>query len=330
ILVIVAAAISNQAVVYGYGLAEGSLEYSQEAISILYSAIGQAIVTLGATAGRLAFILYLIELLAARRLHRIILWLLVPSQIIINLVSVFLLFFQCDVNLQHMYDWRAFKNCMSLVVQIDYAYFQGAFNSACDLLLAVFPIYIFWRFNWSLRVKLVLISLLSLGVVAMAASLVKTIEYPTIMISTDPRTNRVTLLRWMFIEAGVVLITASIPCLRPLVVHWTKKILKRVPERHQKMPGDMPADRTSTNASTLVNIGQMTQDWKSRWIMPFTKQEQPREEEVERHILQNITTHIFAGDREFLDRHIPGIVRQVEVTVVTDEIPLTDTGSHNP
>ena len=41
----------------------------------------------------------------------------------------------------------------------------AAFNSACDLFLAVFPIYIFWRFNWNVKVKLVLVSLLSLGVV---------------------------------------------------------------------------------------------------------------------------------------------------------------------
>ncbi|PWY73044.1 hypothetical protein BO70DRAFT_342094 [Aspergillus heteromorphus CBS 117.55] len=289
ILLVIAAAISDVAVDYGYGQSEVSLQFHRAMSSIEYSAIAQAI-------------------------------------ILINIVSVFLLFFQCSGHMTDMFHPTEFENCMSITVQIDYAYFQGAFNSACDLLLAAFPVYIFWRFNWNLRVKLVLISLLSLGVVAMVASVVKTIKYPTIMISTNPRTNRVTLLRWMFVEAGVVLITASIPCLRPLVMHWMKKLLRRVPERHQMMPAE---EQTVPTTSTMVNLGSFAQDWKSRWIMPFARQEQPEGADLERHILQNITTHIFAGDREFLDRHIPGIVKQVEVTVVADEIPLTDTGSRS-
>ena len=155
----------------------------------------------------------------------------------------------------------------------------------------------------------------------MAASLVKTLEYPGIMISTNPRTNRVTLLRWMFIEAGIVLITASIPCLRPLIVLWIKTLLKRTATRHQKMSNN----NSEPTQSTLFNVGSMTEDWKKRWIMPYMQHHESGES-LERHILANITTHIFAGDREFLDRHVPGIVKKVEVVVVADEIPLTEVG----
>ncbi|PYI06983.1 hypothetical protein BO78DRAFT_444518 [Aspergillus sclerotiicarbonarius CBS 121057] len=320
ILLFIAAVLSSVAVDYGYGQTASSLELHHAMNSLRYSTISQAIVTLAATAGRLAFIIYLIELLAARKLHRIILWTLVPCQVIVNVISVFLLFFQCATHVDELFNPSQSSHCMSLDVQIDYAYFQGSFNSACDLLLAAFPIYIFWRFNWNVKVKLVLISLLSLGVVAMAASLVKTLEYPSIVSSTNPRTNRVTLLRWMFVEAGVVLITASIPCIRPLVVYWIKKFVKRAPNRHQRM--DNP-DNADTTQSTLFNVSQLTQDWKKRWIMPYTQQNGSGED-LERQVLANITTHIFAGDREFLDRHIPGIVKKVEVTVVADEIPLTE------
>ncbi|PWY71184.1 hypothetical protein BO83DRAFT_339578 [Aspergillus eucalypticola CBS 122712] len=316
-LLVIAAALSSVAVDYGYGKTASSLELHHAMSSLKYSTISQAVVTLAATAGRLAFIIYLIELLAARKLHRIILWTLVPLQVVVNVISVFLLLLQCSTHVEELFNPSQATHCMSLKVQIDYAYFQGAFNSACDLLLAAFPIYIFWRFNWNVRVKLVLVSLLSLGVVAMAASLVKTIEYPTIMTSTNPRTNHVTLLRWMFVEAGVVLITASIPCLRPLIVHWVKKFIKRAPTLHRKM------DNGEVTQSTTLNVSQMTQDWKKRWIMPYMQQSESGEN-LEQHILANISTHIFAGDREFLDRHVPGIVKKVEVTVVADEIPLTE------
>ncbi|RAK99317.1 uncharacterized protein BO80DRAFT_478038 [Aspergillus ibericus CBS 121593] len=322
ILLFIAAVLSNVAVDYGYGQTGSALELHREMNSLKYSTISQAVITLAATAGRLAFIIYLIELLAARKLHRIILWVLVPCQIIVNVISVFLLFFQCTTHVNKLFNPSQSNSCMSLDVQIDYAYFQGSFNSACDLLLAVFPIYIFWRFNWTLKVKLVLVSLLSLGVVAMAASLVKTLEYPSIVASTNPRINRVTLLRWMFIEAGVVLITASIPCIRPLIVHFIKKLTHRAQTQHQKMPNP------ETTQTTSLNVSQLTQDWKSRWIMPYMQQQNGSGDDLERHILANITTHIFAGDREFLDRNIPGIVRkvEVEVTVVGDEIPLREVG----
>ncbi|KAK1142627.1 hypothetical protein N8T08_007431 [Aspergillus melleus] len=343
VLLIIAAAISNIAVEFGYGLAAGSQGPNHEANSLKYSAIGQAIVVVAATAGRIGFILYLIELLAARALHRMVLWLLISFQVVINAVSVFLLFFQCSIHVGELFHPGKQSHCESLDIQIKYGYFQGAFNSACDLLLAVFPVYIFWRFNWTVRLKLVLISLLSLGIVAMAASLVKTIEYPTIMLSRNPRTNRVTLLRWMFIEAGAVLITASIPCLRPLAVWLVRKFITRVYHRYRRHTRIANGSNTplstmfkgsgsgsvsaSANASANASATQFSQDWKMRWIMPYVQQrEVVGEDGVERHILANITTHIFAGDREFLDRHTSGgIVKKVEVEVrVADEIPLTE------
>ncbi|KAI9044502.1 uncharacterized protein KD926_000413 [Aspergillus affinis] len=314
VLLIIAAAISNVAVDFGYGLAIGSQGHDHEAKALKYSAIRQAIVVLAATAGRIDFILYLIELLAARALHRILLWLLIPFQIVISAVSVFLLFFQCSIHLGELFS----PGKQSY-------YERTAFNSACDLLLAVFPVYTFWRFNWTVRVKLVLISLLSLGIVAMAASLVKTIEYPTIMLSRNPRTNRVTLLRWMFIEAGAVLITASIPCLRPLVVWFVRKFTSRVLNLYKRHTRIANGSNTLNNTLFSASASRFTQDWKSKWITPYMQQRDVvGEEGVERHVLTNMT-HIFAGDREFLDRHTSGgIVKKVEVTVVADEIPLTE------
>ncbi|PYH76860.1 hypothetical protein BO82DRAFT_346094 [Aspergillus uvarum CBS 121591] len=280
-LLLIAAVLFNVAVNHGYGNTSTAPSHRSVTASFRYSTIGYAIV-------------------------------------IVNVVSVVLLFAQCS-RVEDIFQPGAQEHCMSLDVQIDYGYFQGAFNSASDLFLAVFPIYIFWRFNWTLRVKLVLISLLSLGVVAMAASLVKTLEYPTILKSTNPRINRVPLLRWMFIEAGIVLITASVPCVRPLVIHWVRMYIRKKQTQHHQMDGEPTANQSTESFAA---------DWKMSWIMPYVRQRGQGQascssEEHERQILANITTQIFAGDREFLDRHVGGIVRKVEVVVVADEIPLT-------
>ncbi|KAE8146709.1 hypothetical protein BDV25DRAFT_169665 [Aspergillus avenaceus] len=317
LLLFIAATISNVAVHHGYGQTAGSLDHHDEKEAMKYSTTSQALIVLAATAGRLTFNFYLIELLATRKRHRLILWALVPLQVIVNVVSVFLLVFRCSVNIGQLFSPGEEANCMGLDVQIDYGYFQGAFNSASDLLLAAWPIFLFWKFNWNVRVKLVLISLLSLGIFAMAASLVKTVEYPTIMKSIDPRTNRLTLLRWMFIEAGVVLITASIPCVRPILIHWVKKAIRKAHSAHQRLH--------ATHSRMLSSAGQLTESLKSRWMVRTAKPEM-EDGDFEGKILANLTTHIFAGDREFLDKHCSGIMKQVEVTVVADEIPLTENG----
>ncbi|PYH42916.1 uncharacterized protein BP01DRAFT_393933 [Aspergillus saccharolyticus JOP 1030-1] len=325
-LLLIAAVLFNVAVDRGYGETSHPPGVHSIVDSFKYSTIGYAIVMLAATVGRLAMILYMMALLAARRGDRIVLGMLVPLQVIVNVVSVCLLFAQCS-RVEELFHPGTQTHCMSLDVQIDYGYFQG---SDCQLglrpLPRSLPLYILRRFNWTLRVKMVLISLLSLGVVAMAASLVKTLEYPAILQSTHPRINRVGLLRWQFIEAGIVLITASIPCMRPLVLHGIRKYIRKKQTQHRQLRPE-PAPEQGEGP---VGHSHFASDWKTRWILPYVRPlDQPSwsESEHERQILANITTHIFAGDREFLDRHVGGIVRQVEVTVVADEIPLTQRGS---
>jgi hypothetical protein len=52
----------------------------------------------------------------------------------------------------------------------------------------------------------------------MLASLVKTIYLPEIAHFEDPTFTTVNLARWGFVETYVVIITASIPCLRSLII----------------------------------------------------------------------------------------------------------------
>ena len=133
---LIAAAISNVAVDFGYGLAAGSQGPNHESNSLKYSAISQAIVVLAATAGRIGFILYLIELLAARTLHRMVLWLLIPFQILVNVFSVFLLFFQCSVHVGELFHPGQQSHCESLDIQIKYGYFQGGMHPPQAMLLS--------------------------------------------------------------------------------------------------------------------------------------------------------------------------------------------------
>jgi hypothetical protein len=52
--------------------------------------------------------------------------------------------------------------------------------------------------------------------------MVKTVELRSIIVSGDIIIVQAQLLHWAYIEAGLVVITSSIPCLRPLFVGMVK------------------------------------------------------------------------------------------------------------
>jgi hypothetical protein len=57
---------------------------------------------------------------------------------------------------------------------------------------------------------------------AMVASIIKTVELHSLNQPGDPTIKQDQLLHWAYIEAGLVVITSSIPCLRPLFIAMAK------------------------------------------------------------------------------------------------------------
>lgn len=53
---------------------------------------------------------------------------------------------------------------------------------------------------------------------AMIASLVKTIQLRVLASTTDPTVDTVVLVRWLYIETYLVITTASIPSIKPLIM----------------------------------------------------------------------------------------------------------------
>lgn len=57
---------------------------------------------------------------------------------------------------------------------------------------------------------------------AMVACIIKTVELYSIDQPGDPTIAQSQLLHWAYIEAGLVVITSSVPCLRPLFIAMAK------------------------------------------------------------------------------------------------------------
>ncbi|CAI7627295.1 unnamed protein product [Penicillium discolor] len=217
-LTIVGSALITVCVKYGFGRHVWDLD-AETAVPkvIMFDYLTQTFGISGGTFGRISFIVFVIELLGTRRSHRVILWIILILQILTNVLLIIILFVQCPGHGSAIWTKDRGK-CWDFRVQAYYGYYQGAFNSATDLYLAIFSTYIFWNLNLKLRVKLGLVTLLGLGIFAMAASVIKAVQTRVLASAhNDPTVATVNYDRWLYIEAYVVIVTASIPCIRSLI-----------------------------------------------------------------------------------------------------------------
>ncbi|KAJ6091069.1 hypothetical protein N7499_003220 [Penicillium canescens] len=143
-LTIVASTLFTIAVHHGYGQDIGELAFDSVVHVFKFYIIAQACVIGSSTAGRVAFILYLQAILGGAMKHRIILLTLAILEVIINAVTIILLFTGCK-DMQSTWNEGLPRGC--LTHQIHYAYFQTAFNTAVDLYLVIVPTCIFWGLN---------------------------------------------------------------------------------------------------------------------------------------------------------------------------------------
>jgi hypothetical protein len=90
-----------------------------------------------------------------------------------------------------------------------------AVTIATDFLLALLPIPLIWQLQLNGRTKISLVCILSLGLFAAAAAIVKSEKQKTALQNPDPYVYD-TFTIWRFIEFNVGIIAASLPSLKTL------------------------------------------------------------------------------------------------------------------
>ncbi|QQK42525.1 integral membrane protein [Penicillium digitatum] len=216
-----AASISLTIAVVDYGFASGRPGVD-EATAIMYYTIEEVCSVTSTCLGRVAFILYLLPVLSTRKVFKISLWVLFALQITANSVMVILILSQCH-DIRGVWDPKYATNCTEDYIQLRFGYFLCFCNSSADLLLAVFPCYIFWDLKLKPMIKFSLMVLTSLGVVATIGAIMKAVYLQEIL-TWDGTANAIKLTCWAMIECYLVIITASVPCLRSLVVSSVRQM----------------------------------------------------------------------------------------------------------
>ncbi|PMD64179.1 uncharacterized protein K444DRAFT_482016, partial [Hyaloscypha bicolor E] len=208
----------THAVSWGIGRHIYYLTPEETVNAIKFEFIAQTPGIVAPTLARISFAIYLLKFVGTSKFRRWILWSVVWSQAIVNIIQLVLIFAQCE-HFAALWDPSVGGKCWSRKVQVYSGYFLGALNCIHDLILTFLPLVILKDLNITRRVKVILGVLMGMSIFAFAASIVKTIELGNLGKVSDFTYFTVSFIIWFTIENYVVIIAASIPSLRPLLLH---------------------------------------------------------------------------------------------------------------
>ncbi|KAL4862828.1 hypothetical protein BDV12DRAFT_202689 [Aspergillus spectabilis] len=216
----IASALCTASTYWGLGSDLATMLLNRESVNntLKYAMISMPFGVLGPMLGRISFILFLnVTVLTVHHLRRKCLWGLIVLQVITNIIPIVLQFTMCRP-ISALWDPLLLqRDCGSALVVQKYGFFQGAFNAFTDLVLIVIGIVVIIHLKLHRRTKIALSVILSLSSLAMIAAILKTIQLQ-LMASSSFSYAYATWTIWYLTEGTVIIITVSIPRLRPMII----------------------------------------------------------------------------------------------------------------
>jgi hypothetical protein len=181
---------------HGTGMPQDDLRPEQITAAIKWSWVNQALGIFATALGKLAIVAFLQQIHGPEHRGRVfMLWGVAISNLLMNSITIGMIFTQCSPR-QKIWDSDLPGTCDGRLRNQTVAYFQGSWSAVCDLVLALYPIILFWKVRLSVRVKVGLCVLMGLGVFCCACSIVKT-TYLRVLSETDDVTYYIAqLMTW--------------------------------------------------------------------------------------------------------------------------------------
>ncbi|KAJ5156897.1 uncharacterized protein N7482_007997 [Penicillium canariense] len=315
IVLIVSTVYLTQSIKHGFGTDLLKLKIRDQQLVLKYIAFQTSLVTFSAAFARSSFIIYLLGVLSTNKTYIIILWILLFIQAAGNIAAAVLPLTICrDVRALWNVEVALYTTCGNIGDVIRYAYYSNSFNSFTDLFLAIFPTVVFWNLQLKLGIKISLIGLLSLGIIAMVASIIKTTKLDQVPALTNMRAAQgLELMRWAYLENVIIIITSSIPCIRPLIISSVRKISSVARSYELSGPSSGPSSgrRSAGNDTSQSRLGRLRR---------LTKSHNAENGSVD-YILEDSThtSTTIGGRPDSLEREHAGITKQVEISVMGDD-----------
>ncbi|CEL03608.1 hypothetical protein ASPCAL04760 [Aspergillus calidoustus] len=218
----VASVLCTLSTSYGLGSSVTDLDYHQVVNLLKYAMISMPFGVIAPLLGRISFILFLLtSVITVHKLRRKLLWGLIVLQTIINIVPCILQFTQCDPVEALWNPLQLIARCQGAIVVLRFGYFQGAFNALTDLILILTGLAVIVSLKMRRSNKIVLCIILSLSSLAMIAAILKTVQLRGMNTANFSHAMGLWAI-WFLTEGTVVIITASVPRLRAIIVQGRK------------------------------------------------------------------------------------------------------------
>ncbi|KAK5659586.1 hypothetical protein OQA88_788 [Cercophora sp. LCS_1] len=196
---------------YGFGQPVAALQLDDAVMAVEYEMIGQTFAVIGMATAKVSLGLFLLRIVV-KTWHMVLLWAVSIITLLVSMVVAVLFWTQC-LPPRALYDPRVQGTC-----NFGIAPFSMLLGSTCivaDFFFAGFPWIIIWNLNMKYREKITIAASLSLGIVAGAAGIIRTVSLEGIA-SRNYTEDTVPLIVWSAVELAVTMICIGIPVLRPL------------------------------------------------------------------------------------------------------------------
>ncbi|KAL4777259.1 hypothetical protein BDW60DRAFT_520 [Aspergillus nidulans var. acristatus] len=200
---------------YGTGHHASDLSDYQRIESTKFNWLSQGFHVMSTNWGKVSVAIFLLRIIHKVKHHRPMMYGGIVLLTVVNTVCVYTIYGQCTPT-RKLWNSSGEGHCWDPTVQRNYAFFQGSFSAFSDLVLAVYPLTTIYGLQMALKVKIGLGCVLSLGVIAMIAAIVKTINLASLSARADYPWDTVDLTIWIAIEQYLIILAACIPTLTPL------------------------------------------------------------------------------------------------------------------
>ncbi|KAK4641122.1 hypothetical protein QC761_609580 [Podospora bellae-mahoneyi] len=209
---------------YGFGQNMFDIQEVEDLVrAILFEAIGQTFAVVGMAVAKWSLGLFLLRLVT-QRWHKVVIWITMGSLLAASISVCFVFWLQCSPP-AYLYDRRipggycyinttpvSFTLCILCVI--------------ADFFFAIFPWVFLWKLQMSQREKIIIAASMSLGLIAGACGIKRTIEVPNLS-STNYTKDTVGLIVWSAAEIAITMICIGVPVVRPLYKGFIDKLTSR-------------------------------------------------------------------------------------------------------
>ncbi|KAF9249454.1 hypothetical protein DTO013E5_2728 [Penicillium roqueforti] len=157
----------------------------------------------------------IVQLLDPNPLRANLLYAMVIFQVILAMIYVFIVFFQCKPT-EKMWNSSIEGTCWSSDIFNGFSYLVSAYTTMTDIVLAIVPISAFWKLQMPFSTRLSVCIMMGLTLLSAVVTIIKATYLNLFTDHTDPLFKVVPLVLWGVIEQNVVIVAACIPTLRPL------------------------------------------------------------------------------------------------------------------